>query len=201
METAVLYSFPCHYRTEEIRLILQYFGVAYSEVMLDENDLNVLRDVTKNEHTEPPCLLYKGQVLTQFRATVRYLCMDLGLYSNDLCVSSQMEEICSYKDRIAREMYVASRSFPEYWVSAELPKMLRILGKNYLSYKLLDEAVSMADFAVFELVYDYFLSPIRTETCRRLVDENCPHVLQHVQGILNNENVKKHLENRRNFSM
>lgn len=183
MSEITLHYFNLHARGEAIRMIFHYHGVQFNERSITFEEWPAMKTTGFSEFAQLPVLEIDGERLVQSQAIVRYICQKYGYYPSDPKKIYQVESLCDLKEDFFRSLVpLICHGDPQgvdKWYAEQGPQFLqhfeRRLAQTHEGKKfLICNYPSMADFHVFQAVYDYFLSPTRREKYESLVTIHAP---------------------------
>ena len=170
MATPTLHYFDLFARGEVLRLLFIYSNTAFTDHRVAFTEWPGLKASHFCEFDQLPRLDIDGLELVQSRAIERYLATKLGYYPSDPVLIYKVDSVMDLKE----DFYMGSFPFVHTKDNEGLAKWyadnaLRFLG--YFNSRLTANAagwfvgnsVTLADFEVFELIWDFFLRPGRAE--------------------------------------
>jgi len=195
-----LHYFDLYGRAEVIRMVLHYLHLNFSDHRFGAEEWVQLKPTF--EFQDCPVLEVDGKKLSTTRAILRYLCMTNGLYPSGLEEVYWCESLCDFVDDICLPLIDAARTSDiEMLLKAKnaLPERLQMVEKRLLRNKegkayFIGSAVTMADFMVFNLLWDHCLSPDRRDD----LEAQVPRLLKlFATKMMENTALKDYVDSRR----
>jgi len=206
MAEIVLHYFPLHARAELIRMILHYLNVPFQDHIVQFQEWPELKASGLCEFGQMPCLEMDGLKLVQSNAICRYLAHKYELYPSGLREIYLTESLCDLRE----DLYVALLDFfkkkdfegMDKWATENLPEKLKLIEKrlelndNGNSWFISDKP-TLADFVVFEFLYDYLLSKEKAPKFQQLLTESAPKLKAFADRFIeSSQTLKAYLESR-----
>jgi glutathione S-transferase len=206
MSEITLHYFDCYARGETVRIIFAYAGVEYTDHRVSDEEWINLKANNFTEFGQLPALDIDGERLVQSHSIVRYVGQKYGFYPSDIKESYQVESICDLKEDIylglVPNIYNINPEGVEKFITESAPRVLGYLNKRLEKNHggegfFVGDRITIADFEVFQIVYDYFLVPNYKEKYEHLVDAHAPKVKALIHRIIESSPaLKAYLENR-----
>ena len=207
MSNPVLHYFDLFARAETTRMILRYNRIVFEDKRYSREDwLNKHKTFGKFEFEKLPMLEIDGHKLVQSRCIERYLCQKFGLYPTDIIQIYQVESLAALKEDIHMQFVKFMRILNDpkgwkEWNNNEMPSRLKMIERRLMmntgSKYLVGKSVSLADFVVFEFLYDSFMRPnVRDESLKTL-ENSAPRLKEYAENFLSMSNeLKEYLKKR-----
>lgn len=195
-----LHYFDIYGRAEVIRMVLQYLRLSFSDHRFGAEEWVQLK--SSFEFQDCPMLEIDGKRLSETRAILRYLCMTNGLYPSKLEDIYWCESLCDFVDDICLPLIDAARTSDIVMMQKAknaLPERLQMVEKRLLRNQegkayFIGSTVTIADFMVFNLLWDHCLSPDRRED----LEAQVPKLLKlFTAKMLENTALKEYVDTRR----
>lgn len=193
MADITLHYFPIFGRGEVIRMIFHYHGVKFNDHRVQMQEWPGLKTSGFAEFDTLPILEIDGLRLVQSHAITRYVCQRYGYYPSLPEHTYLLESLCDLKEDILRTispfMFKGETEALEKWFQDNAQTMLEQIerrlprGARYF----VANAITMADFMIFQLIHDYFLLRNRGD----LVKRHAPNVFQFVHRFLDSSTTLK----------
>jgi len=196
----VLHYFDLYGRAEVLRMLLKAHSVDFEDHRFGSEEW--IRLKPKAEFQVCPLLEVEGKTLCETRAILRFLCMRKDLYPSNPKEIYLCESLCDFVDDLRLPLIDAARTSDidkMMKAQAALPQRLLALEKRLkrkqgspLAY-FHGKAAGMADFLVFNFLWDNFLSPERKEDRAELVPKA---LVEFAERMLGNSALRRYLEHR-----
>jgi len=200
-----LHYFGIFGRGEPIRLMLHYFNTPFTDHMVAMEDWPALKSSGFTEFGQLPRLDIDGMELVQSHCIYRYLCQKNNAYPTDEHEIYLCESIVDlYSDifsALVGMMFKKEMEKVQQYYTTNMPTLLRMIEKRLVdndpeSRFFVGRKVSMADFVMFELGWDFFCRAER-RAYEPILQSNAPMFLRFVQHFRNsNEGMRRYLDNR-----
>lgn len=163
MAEIALHYFDLRGRVEVSRYLLNYFGAAYTDNRVSFEEWPLMKAGGFSEFSQLPMLEIDGLKLVQSRCISRYLAQKYGAYPTDPLEVYLVESLCDFKHDIAVicGKFMAESNWTglrktlednkEMWLKTLEQRLERNGGDGWF----VGNSVSLADFEVFQLIYDY----------------------------------------------
>jgi len=165
----VLHYYSAYGSAEVIRMALHYFHVPFTEVNYDFRQLSAAKASGLFEFMEMPMLEIGEKRYVQSAAVLRYLCQLYAAYPTDVMEIATVETIREMHDEIYEEvmpyMYIGQVEAAKDWFHLHMSSYLPLIESQLQANPqgqgryFLGSHVSMADFIMFEMGFNYFLRP------------------------------------------
>jgi len=165
----VLHYFAAYGSCEVIRMALHYFHVPFTEVNYDFRQWSAAKASGLFEFTEMPMMEIGEKRYVLSAAILRYLCQLYAAYPTDVMEIAKVEAIREMHDEIYEAvmpfMYIGQVEAAKDWfrlhMSSYLPLIEAQLQANPSGQGryFLGSHVSIADFIMFEMGFNFFLRP------------------------------------------
>ena len=211
MAGITLHYFDVHARGECIKMIMRYYGMVYSDHLIDfMQEWPKLKTEGFTEFGQVPRLDIDGMQMVQSYAIYRYLCQKNGAYPTDPYEIYLVESICNLRDDIYNSLNPNFYSLyttgnwegVDNWYRDNMPRMLKMVERRLIEngqqgHFFVGSKVTMADFVMFQLGYDHFLRPNLKEKFEAVLRDNAPTFYQFVLHFKeSNANLRSYLANR-----
>lgn len=196
----VLHYFDLYGRAEVIRMMLKAHSIDFEDNRFGSEEWVRLK--LRAEFQVCPLLEIEGKTLCETRAILRYLCMQKHLYPSDLKEIYLCESLCDFVDDIRLPLIDAARTSDiekMMKAHANLPQRLLMLESRLRRNQSEQPAffhgksAGMADFLVFNFLWDNFLSAERREDHAAAVPKA---LLDFTKRMLENPALRNYLETR-----
>lgn len=166
-------------------MVFAYLDISYRDHRVEFSEWPSLKVSALCEFEQLPVLEMDGHLLAQSRAALRYVCQVHGLYPTALKDIYLTESLCDEIEDLRtplleltfKKNIEALNKRYNTDVAKHLPALQNRLTRNTAkSGFFIGGKVTMADFAVFELLWDYFLMEGKRET-RGTAIERYPKLL------------------------
>jgi glutathione S-transferase len=201
--SVILHYFDSFGRGELIRMLLHTQGVAFTDARLDDAGFEEFSKTGKAEFGQIPCLEIEGKSLVESRAIERYLLAKAGVHTTSTFEGYLNDSTISFVDDI-RNIII---NF--IFVDNDMEGLAKWLENDIFWYfKLLNGRVNEhnffvgstpqhADWAAFEFLWDWFLSPEKVDKFRALFEAHAPKLIQFTENFMNHsQNLKNYLASR-----
>lgn len=207
MSKPVLHYFDLFARAETSRMILRYNRTVFEDMRYDRDEwFSKHKFSGKFEFEKLPMLEIDGHRLVQSRCIERYLCQKFGFYPKDLFEIYQVESIAALKEDIELQFVKYNRILNDpqgwaNWLKNEMPNCLKMIegrlqGKKASNF-FVGNSVSLADFVVFEYVYDSFMRPSVRDERLKMLEDAAPKLKDYAENFLDkSRELKEYLKNR-----
>jgi len=198
-----LHYFDLYGRAEVIRMALKYLKIDYTENVVSMEEWQTC-DKTPYEFGQLPCLEVDNTRLVTSRAILRYICMKNGLYPEDNMEVYKVESICDLVSDALEPLiplvFANNTEGVENYYREKMPSILEMmenrLKQNTSENHFLEDKTSMADFVVFEFLYDFFMSASKRDSFGDLLEE-VPVLKKFAENFMDSsEELKEYLSTR-----
>mmetsp|Transcript_8865 Transcript_8865/g.8850 ORF Transcript_8865/g.8850 Transcript_8865/m.8850 type:complete len:212 (+) Transcript_8865:11-646(+) len=206
MSDIKLHYFNYYARGEMIRMILHYHGDHFTDHRVTLEDFQGLKTSGLAEFGQLPVLEIDGLVLVQSRSIARYLCQKYGYYPNSLENNYWTESLLDFREDILNEYLRAKSSANSEQVEKlfeeKIPDWLRkaearLERNNGGNGWFVGDNISLADFAVFQTVWDYMLCEAKVNRGGPLVASCAPKLRLWADRLLDSSaSLRHYLETR-----
>ncbi len=196
----VLHYFDLYGRAEVIRMMLKAHSIAFEDHRFGSEEWVRLK--LRAEFQVCPILEIDGKTLCETRAILRYLCMQKHMYPSDLKEIYLCESLCDFVDDIRLPLIDAARTSDidkMMKAHANLPQRLLMLESRLRGNRREQQAffhgksAGMADFLVFNFLWDNFLCSERKEDHASTVPKS---LIDFAERMLANSALRSYLETR-----
>lgn len=196
----VLHYFDLYGRAEVIRMMLKAYSVDFEDHRFGSEEWVRLK--AKAEFQVCPILEIEGKTLCETRAILRFLSMKQDLYPSNSKEIYLCESVCDLVDDMRLPLIDAARTSDidkMMKAQAALPQRLLMLEKRLKRNPgqpqafFHGKAAGMADFLVFNFLWDNFLSPERKEDRAEAVPQT---LVDFTERMLANPALRRYLETR-----
>ena len=201
-----LHYFDIYGRAETARMILHYNGTAFEDNRLQFEEWPALKASGIAEFGQLPVLEIDGHKLVQSHSINRYLCQKFGYYPSDPFQIYLVESICDLKEDIFISYVRASTNKDiegmQKLNKEKLPGWLKMIESRLVSNNggnsyFVGETPTLADFEIFQLIWDFSLRDERKANHELTVIENAPKLKEFCERFLESSpNLKRYLETR-----
>jgi len=180
-----LHFFDVYGRAELIRLILAYNKVPFEDIRYNIADWPELKKSGNFLFGQLPVLEWEGKKMAQSMSIARFLCKTFGQYPHDVEDIYQAEAIADYYVDILMKFTPyfgmkddeSKKEYHEKFLKETLPGLIAPLNRMLKENKsgsgyFVGRHLTLADFAVFELVYRFIFHPKRVEITKGVLEEN-----------------------------
>lgn len=167
MSSAItLHYFDIYGRGEIIKMILHHHGTSFTDHKVAQDKWPELQRSGLSEFGALPMLEIDGHKLVESRAIARYLCRKFGYYPSNLADSYWVESISDLKEGLLGDgltlMFKKDFEGLRKFYSEDMPYYLqkieaRLVRNNGGNGWFVGDKITLADFEVFALIWDYFL--------------------------------------------
>jgi len=180
-----LHYFDIYGRAEAIRMVLAYLDLSYIDHRVEFSEWPSLKQSPMCEFEQLPVLDIDGHLLVQSRAALRYLCQIHSLYptsAKDIyLLESLCDEIEDLRTPLLELTFKKDLEGLNKRYNNDVAKMLpnlqsRLIRNGSKAGLFVGGKATMADFAVFEFLWDYFLMAGKRES-RGVAVERFPKLL------------------------
>lgn len=206
MSDITLHYFNLHARGEVIRMIFHYHGIKFSEHSITLEEWPLIKTTSFSEFAQLPVLEIDGERLVQSQSIVRYLCQKYGYYPSDPKMIYQVESLCDLKEDLYRSLVPlichGDTEGVDKWYAELGPQFLKHFERRLSMTRegkqfFISNNPSMVDFHVFQVVYDYFLSPMRKDKYEYIVTTHAPLLRQFIDRFIElSPTFKTYIQNR-----
>lgn len=206
MSGVTLHYFPIYARAEPARIILKYFGVPFTDHEISMEEWGGLKSSGFTEFGQLPRLDIDGLELVQSHCIYRYLCQKYGAYPADEGEIYLAESISDLREdlfgTLVPMMFRKEFDKVQAFYTEKVPTFLRMIEKRLVDndregHFFVGRRVSLADFMMFELGYDYFCRSGMRDRYEHILQSNAPTFHAFVQYFRNaNENLRRYLDSR-----
>ncbi|CAG9326153.1 unnamed protein product [Blepharisma stoltei] len=209
MADITLHYFNLYGRGELARYILHYHGTQFTDHRVEFGEWPALKSSGVAEFGQLPVLEIDGIRMVQSKAIARYLCQKFGYYPNSPTDVYWVESLVDLREDIISEYFKAKFNKDEEAInkifSEKLPEWLRraearLERNNGGNGWFVGDSISLADFAVFQTVWDYLLREEKAAKGAPAVETNAPKLRAWATRLLESSPTLKHyLETRANL--
>jgi len=206
MAGITLHYFDIHARGECAKMIMRYYGVEYTDHLISGEEWRQFKASGFCEFGQLPRLDIDGKQMVQSFAIFRYLCQKYGAYPTDPYEVYLVESLCQLRDDIyggvMPNFYKSNAEGIANWYRDNMPRMLKMIEKRLVennsgNHFFVGNAVSLADFVMFQFGYDHFLRPNLKTQFEGVLRDNAPNFYQFVLYFKDsNENLRNYLATR-----
>ncbi|CAG9311361.1 unnamed protein product [Blepharisma stoltei] len=203
-----LHYFDMFGRGEPLRMMLKYHNTPFVDHRLTQQEWNQMMSQGFSEFDMLPCLDIDGMRLTEPCATYKYVAQKLNYYPNptNLVDCYMVDSVSNYREHVRdifKECY-KNRDMEgiERLMNEKMPTILRKIEARLNRVQngnrfFMGNNVTLADFMIFDMVYNYMMCPGRAERYGNLINQNAPKLAQWCQRMINSsETFKEYLETR-----
>jgi len=201
-----LHYFDIHGRGECARMILHYNGTAFEDNRLNGEQWQALKASGIAEFGQLPVLEIDGHKLVQSHSINRYLCQKFGYYPSDPAQVYFVESICDLKEDVLSSYvkFVLSKDMEgmEKLNQEKLPTWLQMFEKRLESNNggtgyFVGNSPTVADFEIFQFMWDMFLRAERSGKYGHYFDQNAPKLKAFCERFLNSSpSLKSYVDSR-----
>ena len=192
-----------HQKSDTCFLILQYHRIRFQEHLVTQESWKTLKNSGLSEFGSLPVLEIDDFRLVESRAISRYLAKKFGNYPLNLVDAYWVESLCDFKQDFLN--IILSADGPEtkctnsevimgnspFFLSRFEARLKRNNGGNGW---FVGDVVSLADFEVFSIVWNYFLRPDLRPKYVMMFKVHAPRVLAFSERFLSTApHIKSHL--------
>lgn len=184
--------FDVYGKGETARIILYYHGISFVDHRVQQQDWPALQSSGLAEFGALPVLEMDGHKMVESRAIARYLCRKFGYYPKALADLYMVESIIDLKEDVIdtifplffkKDMEAINKVYTEdmpYW----LKKMEDRLRRNGGDGWFVGKTVTLADFEIFILIWDYFMRPEMAGNYEHIVNTHAPKIKDFIKRFL-----------------
>jgi glutathione S-transferase len=198
MTGIVLHYFEEYGRAEPIRLILKQAGVEFIDHMMTQEQWVAFKQSGAAEFGHVPSLEIDGHHLVESFSIMRYLCKKYNFVGGSAHEDYLADSTCELIRDIFQELFT-TKSLEAFKISY-LPVKLQLLQKRYNDHGgqyFVGNQITMADFCVFEFVYDYFMRASKREAELPGLTAVAPRLVEYVDSFLKQSaNLQAYLQSR-----
>lgn len=164
-----LHYFPAYGSCEVIRMALHYFHVPFTEVNYDFRQWSAAKASGLFEFMEMPMMEIGDRKYVLSAAILRYLCQLYAAYPRDPGEIAKMEAVRELRDQIYEAvmpfMYIGQVEEAKDWFRLHMSSYFPMIESQLQSNPqgqgryFFGNHVSMADFIMFDLGFNFFLRP------------------------------------------
>lgn len=203
-----LHYYDMYGRGEPIRMMLKYHGTNFNDHKVTQQEWNQMMGTNFSEFDMLPCLDIDGMRLTEPIATYKYLAQKFNYYPNptNMVDCYMVDSLSNYREHI-RDLF--RKCFKKHdmegierLMTEQMPTILRKIETRLNRCEngnrfFMGNNVTLADFQMFDMIYNYMLMPGKVERYGNIVDTNAPKLRQWADRMMNSsQNFKNYLETR-----
>lgn len=201
MADITLHYFPLYGRGETVRMLLHYHGVQFNDHRVQVQDWPGLKTAGFSEFGQLPVLEIDGKRLVQSKAILRYIAEKYGYYPTHPRDIYFVESLSDFKEDVVNDilppMFKGETEAMEKWYQESAPAVLQKIERRLVANEggnkfFVGKSLSMADFQIFELIYDAFIIRNRGN----LVQTHAPRVYDFIQRALTSPRLKAYVDSR-----
>lgn len=206
MSGITLHYFDVYSRGEPIRIILNYHGVQFTDHLIGFEEWPQLKTSGFSEFDQMPVLEIDGERLVQSQAIVRYLCQKYGYYPSDPKMIYKVESLCDLKEDLYKslvvKLYHGDTEGVDKWYVEQAPQFLANFERRLAQHRegrsfFICNYPTMADFHIFESIYNHFLRPSKREKYESLLTTHAPLLKNYIHRFIEgSETLKSYIQNR-----
>lgn len=200
-----LHYFGIFGRGEPARMIMHYFNISFTDHMIAMEEWPGLKSTNFAEFGQLPRLDIDGMELVQSHCIFRYLCQKNGAYPSDdyeiyLC-ESIMDLQSDIFGAVGPMFFKKELEKVQQFYTNNMPTFLRMIEKRLCDNDpegryFVGRRVSLADFIMFELGWDFFCRAER-RNFEPILQSNAPVFMRFVQNFRNSsEGLRRYLDSR-----
>ena len=201
MAQITLHYFEGYGRAEPMRLLLKHAGVEFVDHRMTQEQWAAFKQSGAAEFGQVPSLEIDGHHLVQSGSIMRYLCKKYnyvgGSAHEDYLADSACELI---RDIIQEYIKAKAANALEEFKTNYMPAKLQLLQKRYNDHGgqyFVGNHLTIADFHVFEFVYDNFMRASKREVDLPGLTAVAPRLVEYVESFLKQSaNLQAYLESR-----
>lgn len=205
MAQVTLHYFEGYGLAEPIRLLLKHAGVEFVDHRMTHEQWVAFKQSGAAEFRQIPSLEIDGHHLVQSGSIMRYLCKKYNFVSGSAHEDYLADSTCELiKDIIQEYIKAKGANTLEEFKANYTPVKLQLLQKRYNDYGgkyFVGNQITIADFHVFEFVYDNFMLASQRETDLPGLTAFAPRLIEYVDSFLKQSaNLQAYLRSRPNIT-
>ncbi|CAG9326279.1 unnamed protein product [Blepharisma stoltei] len=201
-----LHYFDIYGDGECIRTILTYFDIPFNDHRISVEEWKNLKSQGFSEFDLLPALDIDGLRLVDTESICNYIARKYEFYPKNFIDTYLVDSICEYRKFILGSFteILIGDDLPgwERFIHEKMPYFLRKfearLEKNNGGFTyFVDVSITMADFMIFDIIYNFCLRPGKIEKFGNIVDINAPKCKTLCERIINSsDRFREYLKNR-----
>lgn len=207
MSLPSLHYFEAHGRAESIRMLLKGAGVDFNDRQHPREEWASIKNSGDFEFDQMPMLEIDGHKLVQSRSIERYVAQKNGLYPSDPYHVYLVESLLDLKDDVINQivkfkMILNDEAGLMNFFQNELPKYLQKIQKRLEANHdgngfFVGESATVADYSIFQMLYDLFLRTSKKDHGEALVAAAAPKLKEFADRFqAGNEHLRNYLASR-----
>ncbi|CAG9333758.1 unnamed protein product [Blepharisma stoltei] len=190
---------------EPIRMMFKYHNTNFNDHRINEQEWTHLKTSGFSEFDTLPVMEIDGCRLVEPFAVSKYIAHKFGYLPNTPMEMYMMDSICEFCCNI-NKMFMKMHEDRDIegmrrCCTEKMPTFLRKIEtrlerNNNGNGFFVGNSVTMADFYVFQMLWEYCTKPGKIEQCGTMCTTNAPKLMQWHQRMMNCQTFKNYLETR-----